>query len=62
MEDNLKRRMASGFTHIIDGPCLSTLVDETTQFLKHISEDAGDVLKELLLDLFHWKCVLDFYV
>lgn len=24
--------MASGFIHIMDGPCLSTLVDETMQF------------------------------
>lgn len=32
MEGNLKKQMASGFIHIIDGPYLSTLVDETMQF------------------------------
>lgn len=29
-------------------------------FLKHTSEEASEALKEMLLVLFHWRCVLAF--
>lgn len=32
MEGDLEGPMAAGFVHIIDGPCLSVLVEEAMQF------------------------------
>lgn len=65
MEGDLERQMYAGFIHIIDGTCLSMLVDETMQFEdipKTHLEDAIEALKDLLLVLFHWRCVLAFYM